>query len=80
MAASDNIPNPPHAENANFDTDIEKVTQMAIDSGADIILTTEKDAVKMMPISAIPLYILKIEMNFSGCGETVIKNLITSLK
>ena len=25
MAASDNIPNPPHAENANFDTDIEKV-------------------------------------------------------
>ncbi len=61
-------------------TDIEKVTQMAIDSGADIILTTEKDAVKLMPISSIPLYILKIEMNFSGCGETVIKNLITSLK
>lgn len=54
--------------------DIEVAEMEAVRSGADLIVVTEKDAVKMLSLnkaenSKIPLYVLEIEMKFSKDGE-----------
>ncbi len=42
--------------------DLEKIKQTASDTGADIIITTEKDAPKLNLIDACPVLALAIEL------------------
>lgn len=56
--------------------DIENIEKMAIDSKSDVIITTEKDAYKLINISFIPVLALAIELKFLDLGEKELLNLI----
>ena len=57
--------------------DIRAAERRARETGAEILLTTEKDIVKIKEASEIPLYALKIEMKFTGDGEQCMNELIS---
>lgn len=66
------------------DEDLRNVISEALKYGADMIVTTEKDAVKMMNLkeikrAAVPLYVLEIEMAFPE-GEAVLRKQWEDLK
>ena len=66
------------------DEDLRNVISEALKYGADMIVTTEKDAVKMMTLkeikrAAVPLYVLEIEMAFPE-GEAVLRKQWEDLK
>lgn len=57
--------------------DIRVAERRARETGAEILLTTEKDIVKIKEASEIPLYALKIKMKFTGDGEQCMNELIS---
>ena len=66
------------------DEDLRNVISEALKYGADMIVTTEKDAVKMMNLkeikrAAVPLYVLEIEMAFPE-GEAALRKQWEDLK
>lgn len=66
------------------DEDLRNVISEAVKYSADMIVTTEKDAVKMMNLkeiekAAVPFYVLEIEMAFSE-GEAAVRKQWEDLK
>jgi len=53
-------------------TDIDRVTQRAIDSGSQALITTAKDAVKVRSLAfPLPCYVAEIEIEIAEAGEMV---------
>lgn len=58
--------------------DMASIDQKAAENGADMVVITEKDAVKIMGLSnieelQIPIFVLEIEMRFLGEGEKLLQ-------
>ncbi|MGB9597681.1 MAG: tetraacyldisaccharide 4'-kinase, partial [Candidatus Poribacteria bacterium] len=56
--------------------DFENIERIAMNSKSDIIITTEKDAYKLINIKTVPILVLIIELKLLGSGETELLNLI----
>ena len=58
-------------------SDIEKLKEALIDNDADIIVTTEKDMIRLknLDLSGIDIYSLGIDFQLDGPGEKYIANL-----
>ncbi|MCD4658385.1 MAG: tetraacyldisaccharide 4'-kinase [Planctomycetes bacterium] len=62
-------------------TDVLNITSLAQSEGAEIIVTTSKDAVKLSKLDleqSLPIYILEIEFSLSPSEDENLKNLIVS--
>jgi tetraacyldisaccharide 4'-kinase len=59
--------------------DLGRAAERARKLGADILVTTEKDIVKIHHVPSMPLYVLEIHMQFPGDGDGALKRSVEKI-